>query len=66
MGFARLWHTPKGMTFTMGTWSMMLAAGTLLDMIILTGSTISELGAAPKEHCNKAPMHTCFAILLLR
>lgn len=26
-GFARLVHIPNGMTFTMGLWSMMVAAG---------------------------------------
>jgi hypothetical protein len=35
----------------------MLASGVLVS-VRLSGSTTSELGAAPKLHCNIAPMHT--------
>lgn len=46
-GLAKLRHRPNGIIFTMGTWSMMLAAGWLLDRTRWDGRTINELGAIP-------------------
>jgi hypothetical protein len=42
-------HMPNGNTLTMGTWSMMLAAGAPV-ITRLAGSTVSTLGATPKLH----------------
>src|SRR5271170_4775764 len=58
-GFAGDMHMPKGMMFSMGTMSMILAAGMLLVIIICTGSTTSVLGAIPKVHIIIAPLQTC-------
>lgn len=41
---------------------MMLAAGILLVMVRLIGSTVSTLGATPKEHFSIAPLQTCMGI----
>jgi hypothetical protein len=52
---------PKGNMLTMGLLSIMLAIG--IDVMTrLAGSTISELGAAPKLHCSMAPPQTTFPI----
>lgn len=56
-GFAIDEHMPKGMMFTIGLLSMMVAAGVVVS-VRFSGNTTSELGAAPKLHCNIAPMHT--------
>jgi hypothetical protein len=56
-GFASDEHIPNGMMFTSGLLSMMFASGVAV-CVRLTGSTTSELGAAPKLHCNEAPMQT--------
>lgn len=37
---------------------MMFAAGMLLVITRLIGSTLSTAGAAPKLHCKVAPAHT--------
>jgi len=50
-------HIPKGMMFTMGMLSMILASGVWVKTLFL-GRTTSELGAIPKLHCNVVPMHT--------
>jgi hypothetical protein len=57
VGFASDEHMPNGMMLTSGLLSMMFASGVLVS-VRLSGSTTSELGAAPKLHCNIAPMHT--------
>ena len=57
-GLARLWHIPKGIIFTIGIWSMMLAAGMFATNVWLVGNTFSVDGATPKLHCNIAPEHT--------
>jgi hypothetical protein len=49
MGLAIDMHMPKGMTFSMGLLSMMLAAGVVANTL-LVGNTISDDGAAPKLH----------------
>src|ERR1039457_3621718 len=58
VGFAGLEHMPNGMMLTIGLLSMMFAAGTYDVITRLTGSTTMLLGATPKLHCSKAPMHT--------
>ena len=50
-------HVPNGGTFTMGTLSMIVAAGVPVSTA-LTGRTASVLGAVPKLHCITAPMQT--------
>src|ERR1700677_4921005 len=55
-GFAGDMHMPKGMMFSIGTMSMILAAGMLLVIIIFVGSTTSVLGAIPNEHIIIAPI----------
>lgn len=52
-------HMANGMMFTMGLWSMMLAAGMLLLIKRFSGITIKLDGAAPKEHINVAPLTIC-------
>jgi hypothetical protein len=59
VGLAMLLHIPKGMIFTMGAKSMMLAAGKFPTITRLTGSTVSVEGAIPNVHVNSAPEHTC-------
>ena len=54
-GFAREVHIPNGMMFTMGTLSMMQAAGILLHKTFPAGSTFSADGAIPKLHMSCAP-----------
>lgn len=61
VGFAMLVHMPKGAMFTKGLLSMMLAMG-IVCKTRLAGSTISEEGATPNEHCVVAPMHASVAI----
>jgi hypothetical protein len=51
-------HAPKGWIFTMGLWSMMVAAGWLFVITLLTGRTASWLGARPKLHVNIAQLQT--------
>src|SRR5205809_1094040 len=58
VGFDGLVHMPNGMMLTIGLLSMMLAAGTNEVSILFAGSTTSDLGATPKLHCSRAPMHT--------
>jgi hypothetical protein len=62
VGLAGLIHIPNGIMLTIGTLSMMFAAGILLVVTMLTGNTISELGATPKLHINTAPLQTCIPI----
>src|SRR5580704_7119349 len=62
MGLARLWHIAKGGTFIMGLLSMMFAAGEPVS-VRCSGSTTSELGAAPKLHVIIAPAHTCMPMI---
>ncbi len=56
-GFAMEEHIPKGRIFSMGTWSMIVAAGTCVSTRF-TGRTTMLLGAAPKLHFNIAPIQT--------
>src|ERR671919_778450 len=55
-------HMPKGMMFTSGLLSMMFASGVCVSTRF-AGNTTSVLGAAPKLHCNVAPMHTCCGMI---
>jgi hypothetical protein len=64
VGFARLEHTPNGMIVTNGRLSMIVAAGVIV-FTILDGKTLRVEGAAPKEHCSVAPIHTCVGISVL-
>jgi hypothetical protein len=64
VGLARLVHIPNGMMLTMGTLSMMFAAGMLPVIILLTGKTTRVLGARPKEHCSVAPAQTCMGMVV--
>jgi hypothetical protein len=63
VGLAMELHTPKGMILTMGTWSMILAAG-VGTINRFCGRTIRTLGATPKLHCSVAPIHTRKGIIL--
>jgi hypothetical protein len=62
MGFEGVIHTPKGMIFTSGAKSMMVAAG--IPDVITVGSdvTFRGLGATPNGHMSRAPVHTCMGI----
>src|SRR5436190_22529199 len=57
-GLAGDLHMPNGTMLTIGLLSMMLAAGTFDVITLLTGNTISVLGAKPMLHLVFAPMHT--------
>src|SRR5471032_2785459 len=48
IGLAIELHIPNGMMFTIGMWSMMLAAGGPSANTLFFGSTTSDDGAAPK------------------
>ena len=61
VGFAIDEHMPNGMMFTNGLLSMIFADGVPVS-VLFAGRTTSELGAAPKLHCNIAPIQTCIAI----
>ena len=65
VGFASEEHMPNGMMFVIGILSMMLAAGVPVNTAFV-GSTTRLDGAAPKLHCNIAPMQTRFAISSFR
>ena len=56
-GFANDEHIPNGIMFTSGLLSMMFASGVTV-CVRFTGNTASVLGAAPKLHCNVAPIQT--------
>lgn len=58
IGLAMDMHEPNGAMFIMGLLSMMFAAGTLLAMVLLRGSTVKVPGAIPKEHIIMAPLVT--------
>ncbi len=51
-------HMPNGMMFTIGLKSMMVAAGGPSAITWSVGSTTRLDGAAPKVHCNCAPIET--------
>ena len=57
-GLVGVVHMPKGMMFTIGIWSLILAAGWLLVRVLLIGKTTSVLGANPMEHFRVAPLQT--------
>ncbi|CAA9309474.1 MAG: hypothetical protein AVDCRST_MAG89-1019 [uncultured Gemmatimonadetes bacterium] len=57
IGLATELQVPNGGTFTIGAWSMMLAAGVPVTTRF-SGSTARVAGAAPKLHLSMAPMHT--------
>jgi len=57
-GFAGDMHIPKGMIFTMGAKSMIVAAG--IDDVEVVGADVatSVLGAIPNVHISIAPVQT--------
>lgn len=57
-GLASDMHMAKGRMFTSGLLSLILASGTLEEVTLFTGNTMSEEGAVPKEHIRVAPIHT--------
>jgi hypothetical protein len=61
-GFVGALHMPNGMIFSIGTWSMMLAAGLFSAFVKFTGNTIRFDGAAPKLHVSVALIATSWAI----
>lgn len=61
-GLARLVHIPKGIMFTIGLLSMMVAQGLLQPNALLSGSTPSCDGAAPNEQAHIAPCVTSVPI----
>lgn len=61
-GLAGDMHMPKGMMFTMGAKSMILAAICFPHCTRLTGSTIKAEGATPIVHINCAVMTVTCAI----
>jgi hypothetical protein len=58
IGLARLMHTPNGLMFRNGTLSLIVATGLFSALTMLVGGTVSELGVAPIEHTNIAPIAT--------
>jgi len=62
-GLAIELHIPKGIILTMGTWSMMLAAG-VGTISRFCGRTVRTLGVKPKLHFRVAPIHTQKGIIL--
>ncbi len=65
VGLAGQLHIPKVGILTIGLLSIILAAGTLLHIVQFVGNTIRLVGAAPKEHCNIAPITTSCPIFSL-
>ena len=55
-GFAGHMHMPNGMMFTIGTWSIILAATCLPTMVRLIGRTERTDGATPIVHIKLAVM----------
>jgi hypothetical protein len=58
VGLAMLEHIPNGATLTIGTMSVMAAAGRPSIITRLIGSTLRVVGAKPNEHCSRAPVVT--------
>jgi hypothetical protein len=58
-GLLGVLHMANGMMFFMGTLSIIVAAAILLALTVFSGVTTMLLGAAPKLHCNIAPITTC-------
>jgi hypothetical protein len=56
------WHMPKGMMFTIGAKSIIVALGLFWIMGRKGTVTVSVEGASPKLHFSIAPMQTYFAI----
>ena len=58
VGLAIDWHMPKGMIFTIGLLSIMLAMGLFCTKGRIGSITMKDDGAIPKVHCSIAPAHT--------
>jgi len=59
VGLLSVVHMPNGAMLSIGTWSMIVAAGLPPAIVNPVGSTASTDGAAPKLHCSEAPFVTC-------
>ncbi len=57
-GFAKLMHTPKGITSAKGIADVILPAGIEHPVVMAIGSTSNEDGAAPIVHAHKALLTT--------
>jgi hypothetical protein len=64
IGFASELHMPNGSTFSIGTWSLMLADGAP-DSTRFAGRTFRLEGAEPNGHFNIAPAHTRLLMVYL-
>jgi len=64
-GLAIDWHMPKGMMFTIGLLSMMLAIGFICTLGRMGSITMNADGATPKLHFSNAPAQTNFPILFI-
>lgn len=62
-GLARELHIPNGITFFIGTLSIIVAIGVVV-IVLFSGVTINVDGAIPKEHAHIAPAHTHIPIEL--
>src|SRR3546814_16666397 len=55
VGFATEVHMPNGLMFSIGTWSMIVAAVWLLDRVRLPGSPPPPDASPPTLHSSPAP-----------
>jgi hypothetical protein len=58
VGLAMLEHIPNGAILTIGTMSLIAAAGRPSMVTLLIGKMFSVVGAKPKEHWSSAPVVT--------
>src|ERR1700754_4216181 len=65
-GLACDMHGPKGLMLTIGTWSLMLAAGWCAVLTSLTGSTVSTPGTGHIVQRMTALLQTWLGIGVLR
>jgi hypothetical protein len=65
-GFAGLIHIAKGIMLTCGTESMTVATGCAAAVTPVVGATTSAEGAAPKAHCNIAPLTASIPAMRVR
>ena len=62
VGLAIHWHIPKGLMFTIGAKSIMLAIG-IFWFVGRIPTTVRGLGAMPKLHWSNAPFVTNFPMI---
>lgn len=65
VGFAKELHIPKGIIFTIGLLSIIVAAGNLAVVTRFTGNTFSTDGATPKVQVICALVQAIFGIVFL-